>query len=117
LISAQILANPSRVAGTAISATTVTTLLQSKKRDFPSSRKRAVSTTSLRSAIQAHLFTPDSASTVIQHYGVCHEDFVWQIRQEPGVYGAFEKVYGTEDLIVSFDAINVSFPKFVSALV
>jgi hypothetical protein len=48
---------------------------------------------------------------VIQHYGVCHENFVWQVRQEPGVYGAFEKVYGTEDLIVSFDAINVSFPK------
>jgi hypothetical protein len=48
---------------------------------------------------------------VIQHYGVCHEDAVWQLRQEPGVVGAFEKVYGTDDLIVSFDAVNISFAK------
>lgn len=43
-------------------------------------------------------------------YGVSHEDFVWKIRSEPGVIQAFEKVYQTEDLIVSFDAVNVSFP-------
>lgn len=48
---------------------------------------------------------------MIQGYGVCHEKFVWDIRQEPGVVEVFEKVYGTEDLICSFDAINVSFPK------
>lgn len=47
---------------------------------------------------------------MIQGYGVCHEKFVWDIRQEPGVVEVFEKVYGTEDLICSFDAINVSFP-------
>ncbi|EGP86980.1 unnamed protein product [Zymoseptoria tritici ST99CH_1A5] len=43
-------------------------------------------------------------------YAVTHEDFAWAMRGEPGVVGAFEKVYDTEDLIVSFDAINFSFP-------
>ena len=44
------------------------------------------------------------------HYAVTHEDFAWSIRGEPGVVGAFEKVYDTEDLIVSFDAINFTLP-------
>lgn len=43
-------------------------------------------------------------------YAVTHEDFAWAIRGEPGVVGAFEKVYNTEDLIVSFDAINFTLP-------
>lgn len=43
-------------------------------------------------------------------YGVPHEKFAWDIRCEPGVVSAFEKVYDTEDLIVSFDAINFTFP-------
>lgn len=43
-------------------------------------------------------------------YGVPHEDFTWEIRCEPGVYGAFEKVYDTQDLIVSFDAVGFGFP-------
>jgi hypothetical protein len=43
-------------------------------------------------------------------YAVTHEDFAWAIRGEPGVVGAFEKVYDTKDLIVSFDAINFTLP-------
>lgn len=43
-------------------------------------------------------------------YGVPHERFAWDVRSEPGVYGAFETVYGTEDLIVSFDAVGFGFP-------
>jgi hypothetical protein len=43
-------------------------------------------------------------------YGVPHEDFTWAVRSEPGVYSAFEKVYDTEDLIVSFDAVGFGFP-------
>lgn len=43
-------------------------------------------------------------------YGLPHEKFTWDIRSEPGVVGAFEKVYDTKDLLVSFDAINYSFP-------
>jgi hypothetical protein len=48
-------------------------------------------------------------------YAVTHEDFAWAIRGEPGVVGAFEKVYDTKDLIVSFDAINFTLP-YVSFL-
>ncbi|KAL4968217.1 uncharacterized protein BDV14DRAFT_197000 [Aspergillus stella-maris] len=44
------------------------------------------------------------------HYGVAHEKFVWDVRSEPGVLDAFEKVYNDKDLIVSFDAINFGFP-------
>jgi len=43
-------------------------------------------------------------------YGLPHESFTWAIRTEPGVVGAFEKVYEDENLIVSFDAVNMSFP-------
>lgn len=42
-------------------------------------------------------------------YGACHESFVWGIRGEPGVVDAFASVYGTDDLIVSFDTINYGF--------
>ncbi|KAI5198369.1 hypothetical protein E4T38_07552 [Aureobasidium subglaciale] len=43
-------------------------------------------------------------------YGLPHETFSWAIRSEPGVVGAFEKVYKTEDLVVSFDGLNFAFP-------
>lgn len=46
---------------------------------------------------------------MLLNYGGPHEDFVWEIRSEPGVIGAFESVYATEDLLVSFDAINYGF--------
>lgn len=46
---------------------------------------------------------------MLLNYGGPHEDFVWDIRSEPGVVAAFEKVFATEDLIVSFDAINYGF--------
>jgi hypothetical protein len=43
-------------------------------------------------------------------YGLPHEQFTWDIRSEPGVVNAFEKVYETEDLVVSFDGLNFAFP-------
>jgi hypothetical protein len=46
---------------------------------------------------------------MLLNYGAAHEDFVWGVRSEPGVVGAFEKALGSEDLIVSFDAINYGF--------
>ena len=48
---------------------------------------------------------------MVLHYALPHENFVWAVRSEPGVIGAFEKIYDSEDLIVSFDAINIQFPK------
>ncbi|KAK9484584.1 hypothetical protein V1527DRAFT_469697 [Lipomyces starkeyi] len=47
---------------------------------------------------------------ICNDYGVSHEDFVWKVRSEPGVVGVFERIWGTEDLIVSFDAINIGLP-------
>jgi hypothetical protein len=44
------------------------------------------------------------------NYAVTHEDFVWKVRSEPGVVGAFETVYNDKDLIVSFDAVGFGFP-------
>ncbi|KAM0789599.1 hypothetical protein ACM66B_000407 [Microbotryomycetes sp. NB124-2] len=52
-----------------------------------------------------------SEKGMIMHYGISHEDWVWKVRTEPGVVGAFEKVYNTEDLIVSFDVVNIQWPK------
>jgi len=46
---------------------------------------------------------------MIMHYGVSHEKWVWDIRSEPGVIGAFETVFNDKDLIVSFDAVNIGF--------
>lgn len=48
---------------------------------------------------------------MILNYGVTHEQWVWDIRGEPGVIDTFAKVYDDEDLIVSFDVVNVGFAK------
>jgi len=56
-----------------------------------------------------------SEKGMIMHYGLSHEDWVWKVRCEPGVVGAFEKVYNTEDLIVSFDVVNVQWPNHKDA--
>lgn len=50
---------------------------------------------------------------MILAYGVTHEKWVWDIRGEPGVVDTFAKVYDDEDLIVSFDVVNVQFAKYV----
>ncbi|BGP33048.1 hypothetical protein JCM10296v2_004837 [Rhodotorula toruloides] len=47
---------------------------------------------------------------VTQVYGIPHESFTWGVRSEPGVIAVFEKLSHTEDLLVSFDAVNVSLP-------
>lgn len=45
-----------------------------------------------------------------EHYAVVHERFMWEARMEPGVLDAFAKVWGTKELIVSFDSLNVTLP-------
>ncbi|OQO13985.1 hypothetical protein B0A48_00860 [Cryoendolithus antarcticus] len=45
-----------------------------------------------------------------EHYAVVHERFMWEARMEPGVVEAFEKIWGTTELIVSFDSLNVTLP-------
>jgi ectoine hydroxylase-related dioxygenase (phytanoyl-CoA dioxygenase family) len=43
-------------------------------------------------------------------YGVAHEKFMWDARMEPGVLAAFAELWGTDELLVSFDALNITFP-------
>ncbi|KAG4418322.1 hypothetical protein IFR04_008531 [Cadophora malorum] len=43
-------------------------------------------------------------------YGVTHEKFMWDARMEPGVLKVFEELWGTDELLVSFDSLNVTFP-------
>lgn len=43
-------------------------------------------------------------------YAVMHEKFIWDARQEPRVLDAFSKLWGTDELLVSFDSLNVTFP-------
>jgi hypothetical protein len=44
-------------------------------------------------------------------YAATHENFVWEARTERGVIDVFEKLWGTNQLLTSFDGMNVSMPK------
>jgi hypothetical protein len=41
-------------------------------------------------------------------YGATHEKMAWEARTEPKVVDTFAKLWGTDELISSFDGINVS---------
>lgn len=43
-------------------------------------------------------------------YSIGHEAFVWKIRSQPKILEAFAQLWGTDDLIASFDGINVTLP-------
>jgi hypothetical protein len=43
-------------------------------------------------------------------YGVAHEKFMWDARMEPGVIGAFATLWETDELLASFDSLNVTLP-------
>jgi ectoine hydroxylase-related dioxygenase (phytanoyl-CoA dioxygenase family) len=43
-------------------------------------------------------------------YGVAHEKFMWDARMEQGVLDVFAKIWGTDELLASFDSLNVTFP-------
>jgi hypothetical protein len=47
---------------------------------------------------------------LVQAYGAPHESFTWGVRSEPAVLDVFARLYGTEDLLSSFDAVNISLP-------
>ncbi|CAG9996783.1 unnamed protein product [Clonostachys byssicola] len=51
-----------------------------------------------------------SCINTFSRYSVCHEKFVWDARLEPGVVDTFAEIWGTNELLVSFDALNVTFP-------
>ncbi len=43
-------------------------------------------------------------------YGVAHEKFMWDARMEPGVLDAFAQIWGTDELLASFDSLNITLP-------
>ncbi|KAL6910050.1 hypothetical protein GGI43DRAFT_419603 [Trichoderma evansii] len=43
-----------------------------------------------------------------ENYGVVHERFMWEARMEPGVLDAFSKIWGTDELLASFDSLNIT---------
>ncbi|KAL1890763.1 hypothetical protein Sste5346_008088 [Sporothrix stenoceras] len=47
---------------------------------------------------------------MILNYCAAHEKWVWDARCEDGVIDAFAKLWGTHELLVSFDAVNVTLP-------
>lgn len=44
------------------------------------------------------------------YYCVAHENFMWDAKQEQGVLKAFSTLWNTEELLVSFDSLNITFP-------
>lgn len=44
------------------------------------------------------------------NYCVQHEKFMWEARQEKGVLDAFTKLWGTDELIASYDTVNITLP-------
>ncbi|CZT45027.1 uncharacterized protein RSE6_05300 [Rhynchosporium secalis] len=59
--------------------------------------------------IKKHLPVTSTINT-FSTYGIAHEKFIWGARMEPGVLKVFEEVWGTSELLVSFDSLNVTFP-------
>ncbi|KAL7409791.1 hypothetical protein BDY24DRAFT_195714 [Mrakia frigida] len=59
---------------------------------------------------QAHLLPTVSRGGLVNLYGVGQEQFAWDVRQEQGIIDVFSKIWGTEELLVSMDAVNLSVP-------
>ncbi len=53
-------------------------------------------------------------SMLIQHHGVGQAQFLWDVRQNPKVIKVFETLWGTSDLLVSFDGASIHLPPEVT---
>ena len=45
-------------------------------------------------------------------HGINHEQFLWDLRSEPGLIEAFGKIWGTEELAVSYGMSELFRPSF-----
>ncbi|KAL2857316.1 hypothetical protein BJY01DRAFT_242388 [Aspergillus pseudoustus] len=54
---------------------------------------------------------PQSFKNMYLGYCAAHEKFMWDARVEPGIVEPFEQLWGTNELLVSFDTFNVTLPK------
>ncbi|KAL7420497.1 hypothetical protein Q5752_004447 [Cryptotrichosporon argae] len=51
-----------------------------------------------------------SRGGLFHRYGAGHEQFAWDIRAEPALIDVFARIWGTDELLVSFDSVNCSLP-------
>jgi hypothetical protein len=51
-----------------------------------------------------------SKINTFNHSGVTHERFMWDIRLEPEIINVFSRLWNTDELLVSFDALNITLP-------
>ncbi|RAK80590.1 MFS transporter [Aspergillus fijiensis CBS 313.89] len=47
------------------------------------------------------------------HFSAAHEKYVWDVRCEPGVIAPFAKLWETDELVVSFDTVNITLPQSI----
>eukprot|EP01119_Soliformovum_irregulare_P013448 TRINITY_DN3574_c1_g2_i1.p1 TRINITY_DN3574_c1_g2~~TRINITY_DN3574_c1_g2_i1.p1 ORF type:complete len:242 (+),score=67.02 TRINITY_DN3574_c1_g2_i1:111-836(+) len=53
---------------------------------------------------------PASVHGIFQHYGIGHQQFLWDARCEPAIIDIFSTIWDTKELLVSFDGANLSRP-------
>jgi len=63
-----------------------------------------------RSTWRPQYLPPFSKGGLFHRNGCGQEQFAWDIRSEPGVIDAFAKIWGTQELLVSVDSVNMSLP-------
>jgi len=63
-----------------------------------------------RSTWRAENLPDHSRINSFSKYCVPHEKVFWDIRMDPGFRKHFAKLWETDELLVSFDALNISFP-------
>lgn len=63
-----------------------------------------------RSGVLKSIANTMSRGGLFHRNGAGQEQFCWDIRSEPGLIKTFAKIWGTEDLLVSVDSVNISLP-------
>ncbi|KAH8891225.1 hypothetical protein GQ53DRAFT_841621 [Thozetella sp. PMI_491] len=53
---------------------------------------------------------PHNFKNMYINYCAAHEKFMWDARTEPDVIKPFSQLWGTDELLVSFDTFNISLP-------
>lgn len=53
---------------------------------------------------------PANIHGIFQHYKMGHKQPIWDIRCEPAIINVFKQIWGTEELLVSFDGLNLTKP-------
>ncbi|KAF6262035.1 hypothetical protein COO60DRAFT_687595 [Scenedesmus sp. NREL 46B-D3] len=53
---------------------------------------------------------PPSYKGIVNTLEVAHQDFVWRVRKHPRLLQVFAELYGTNELLSSFDSINLTAP-------